>query len=117
MTKHVRFNTRKKQKLETFLRDMFPNNKDIYGQFINNMQKAKMLTADYMPTELFETENKKRNMFIHKVITTTHATVGLSLTNIGMRELAKRLYVENGILKIKKEEFVPKDELVLFELK
>ncbi|MGL6098379.1 MAG: BRO-N domain-containing protein, partial [Fusobacteriaceae bacterium] len=106
----LEFNSRKKQKLETFLRDMFPNNKDAYGQFISNMQKAKMLTENYMPTELFEVENKKRNMFIHEVITTTHSTIGLSLTNIGMRELAKRLYIENGVLKIKKEEVVPKEE-------
>ncbi|MGL4425945.1 MAG: BRO-N domain-containing protein [Cetobacterium sp.] len=97
-------NTRKSQMLKTYLEQMFPNVADVYVRFLDNMKSAKMLDDDYYPTELFKAHNSKKNMFKYHQTIGTNKAESFSLTNIGMNELARRLYVENGELKIKKAE-------------
>lgn len=97
-------NTRKKQKLETFLKDMFPHIKDGYKQFLDSMVKAGSLDVNYNPTEVFIKINDKRHIFTHTINTTNMVDTYLSLTNIGMVEMSKRLYEENGKIKLRKSE-------------
>lgn len=97
-------NTRKKQKLETFLKDMFPHIKDGYKQFLDSMVKAGSLDINYNPTEVFIKINDKRHIFTHTINTTNMVDTYLSLTNIGMVEMSKRLYEENGKIKLRKYE-------------
>ncbi|MGL5962256.1 MAG: BRO-N domain-containing protein [Cetobacterium sp.] len=113
----LKFNKKRTQLLKTFITDMFPSNKDAYGQFVQSMIKAKMLTEDLQPTEVFDIQNKRKNMFVHNTRVGLNGTnIELQLTNIGMEELAKRLYLEDGELKIKKVELgvVNKTNLTLF---
>lgn len=97
-------NTRKKQKLETFLKDMFPHIKDGYKQFLDSMVKAGSLDVNYNPTEVFIKINDERHIFTHTINTTNMVDTYLSLTNIGMVEMSKRLYEENGKIKLRKSE-------------
>ncbi|MGL5647014.1 MAG: BRO-N domain-containing protein [Clostridium sp.] len=101
-------NTRKSQSLKTYLEQMFPTIKDVYTQFLDNMKKSKMLDENYYPTSLFSKHNEMKNIFKYHQTIGFNKTETFSLTNIGMEELAQRLYVEEGMLKIKKEE--PKDK-------
>ncbi|MGL5000014.1 MAG: BRO-N domain-containing protein, partial [Cetobacterium sp.] len=113
----LKFNKKRTQLLKTFITDMFPSNKDAYGQFVQSMIKAKMLTEDLQPTEVFDIQNKRKNMFVHNTrVGLNGINIELQLTNIGMEELAKRLYLEDGELKIKKVELgvVNKTNLTLF---
>lgn len=95
-------NTRKKQKLETFLKDMFPHIKDGYKQFLNNMVSSGSLDSNYNPTEVFKKINAERHIFTHTTSITYGVDTYLSLTNIGMVEMSKRLYEDNGKIKLRK---------------
>ena len=97
-------NTRKKQKLETFLKDMFPHIKDGYKQFLNNMVSSGSLDSNFNPTEAFKKINAERHIFTHTTSITYDVDTYLSLTNIGMVEMSKRLYEENGKIKLRKSE-------------
>lgn len=94
-------NKRKKQRLKTFLEDMFPQIEDVYNQFLSNMQEKGSLDSNFMPTDKFIQQNKERNMFIHITKTNEDVKHYLVLTNEGMAELSRRLYIEDDKLKIK----------------
>lgn len=94
-------NKRKKQRLKTFLENMFPQIKDVYNQFLSNMQEKGSLDSNFIPTDKFIQQNKERNMFIHITKTNEDVKHYLVLTNEGMAELSRRLYIEDDKLKIK----------------
>lgn len=96
------YNKKKKQKLKTFLEDMFKDVEDVYQQFLDNMKDKGSLDENYQPTQLFMDMNKIKDMFEHKTITNTVRVDEFTLTNLGMEELGRRLYIEDGKLKIRK---------------
>lgn len=83
---------------------MFPHIKDGYKQFLDSMVKAGSLDVNYNPTEVFIKINDERHIFTHTINTTNMVDTYLSLTNIGMVEMSKRLYEENGKIKLRKSE-------------
>ena len=97
-------NKKKSQRLHTFLEQAFPDIEDVYSQFLKKMQESDMLDKDFKPTEKFVEHNNKVKMFTHSVNTSTDIDVFFTLTNNGMDELCKRLYVENRKLCIRKRD-------------
>ena len=107
------YSPNKRQVLKPFIENMFPKCENVYSQFLDNMVKSGMLDDNFQPTDIFRKTNSTRRMFIHTNKTTVDTVVDLVVTNVGMDELYRRLYVEDNVLKIKKYE--PKiDILKLF---
>lgn len=92
----------RRQRLEKFLKCKFPHIKDGYVQFIDNMKASGMLDLEGMPTEKFKEFNLKSPMFIHTIKVTNKVTTYITLTSLGIEEMSKRLYEENGKIKLRK---------------
>ena len=95
-------NRRKKQRLKTFLKDMFPECENVYEQFLDSMKKSGALDGNNQPTQIFIDKNKESCMFEHYTKTSDNITHTLVLSNLGIANLCQRLYLDNNTLKIKK---------------
>lgn len=95
-------NKKKRQRLDTYLRQMFPNVENVYEQFLTKMKSSGMLDKNNRPTELFMKYNADNNMFCHIVKTTDVVEDYLTLTNVGMENICKRAYIKDGKIHLKK---------------
>lgn len=95
-------NKKKRQRLDTYLRQMFPNVENVYEQFLTKMKSSGMLDKNNRPTELFMRYNADNNMFCHIVKTTDVVEDYLTLTNVGMENICKRAYIKDGKIHLKK---------------
>lgn len=95
-------NKKKRQRLDTYLRQMFPNVENVYEQFLTKMKSSGMLDKNNRPTEMFMRYNADNNMFCHIVKTTDVVEDYLTLTNVGMENICKRAYIKDGKIHLKK---------------
>ncbi|MGL5646996.1 MAG: BRO-N domain-containing protein [Clostridium sp.] len=99
-------NNRRCQSLETYLKQMFPNQKDVFEQFIDGFKRNGYLDENGKPTEIFEKKNKPHKIFKHltEVCDGDSNKHTIILTNKGINLFANDLYIENRVLKCKNRE-------------